>query len=199
MKKMIKGKSNAQSSKKIVKPIKLEVKNNRKRTFSLKDIFKNLKGLTIFLIIVLFIMSICLIVSIVKVQRNKITIIKDVPSLINEDNGLFSTWVSNNDEILSFNSDLSFDYIMNNEENYKGEFTYNVGLDALRDMGYSMEEFNKSFAKEINHDNVYSLKLVPTKEDNDNDEWWIIFIIKDDGSAIAYNKSLDIRYTLSKR
>ena len=84
MKKKIKGKSNTQSNKKIVKPIKLEVKNNRKITFSVKDIFKNLKGLTIFLIVVLLIMSICLIVSIIKVQKNKPIIVNNAPTIFNE-------------------------------------------------------------------------------------------------------------------
>lgn len=200
MKKNIKNKSNTLNNKKIIKPIELKVKNNRK--FNIKDIFKSSNGLIIFLIVVLLIMSICLIISIVKVQKNKPTVINNFSQVLNENNGLFSTWISTNDEILSFNSDLSFDYVINDIESYKGEFSYNRGLDALKDMEYSLDEFIATFGSEVNYDDVYSLKLLPTKSYKDkeikNTEWWFIIIVNDD-NAIAYNKTLDIRYSLTKK
>lgn len=76
-------------------------------------------------------------------------------------------------------------------------------------MGYTEEEFYKTFSKDANIEKLYSLTLVPkivlqNGKDikniklSENESWWYILIIKDDDTAIAYNKTLDLRYNLKK-
>ena len=77
-------------------------------------------------------------------------------------------------------------------------------------MGYTEKEFTIEFGENINLDNIYSINLKPTTvimsgidistvELNKNESWWFILIIKDDGNAYAYNKTLDLKYNLIKK
>ena len=74
-------------------------------------------------------------------------------------------------------------------------------------MGYTEAEFKSNFGENINIDNVYSIEITPKKAVIDgkdvssttikpNTTWWYILIIRNDGSAISYNKTLDTRYEL---
>ena len=74
-------------------------------------------------------------------------------------------------------------------------------------MGYTIDDFKKSFPNISNLENVYSLQLKPTyvyKSNlnvtkghlKENETWWFIIIIDDDGNTSAYNKTLDARYNL---
>ena len=198
MKKNIKNKSNTQN-KKIVSHTKLEVKNNRK--FNIKNIFNNSIWITIFLMVTLITMASCLIISIIKLNDKPTYVDTKPEEIIDEDNGLFSTWISSNDEIWSFNSDMTFYYEVNDLDSYIGEFELNIGIDALNDMGYTIDEFVITFGEDIDYNNVYSLRLSPKKYYNGKEypDWWMIFILNDDGSAMAYNKTEDIRYNLTKK
>ena len=75
-------------------------------------------------------------------------------------------------------------------------------------MGYSEDEFRTTFPNVTNLDNVYSLKLTPTKYLKNkidrtketlskNETWWLIILIDNDNNVIAYNKTLDERYVLT--
>ena len=77
-------------------------------------------------------------------------------------------------------------------------------------MGYDEKEFVKTFGEKISEDNIYSLELTPVTafiEGRDQSstylpegtKWWYILIIKSEGGAIAYNKTLDIRYHLESQ
>ena len=74
-------------------------------------------------------------------------------------------------------------------------------------MGYTKEEFNIEFGVDIKIENVYSINMIPTTvikantnvtlhELKENETWWFILMVKNDGTAIAYNKTLDLRYNL---
>ncbi len=103
-----------------------------------------------------------------------------------------------------------FDSYLNQVDNYyKGNYNYKKGKEALIEMGYTEEEFKKTFGTDINLDTVYSMNLVPsfvkkagedvtTRELTENESWWFILIMTNDNHAIAYNKTLDIRYNLLK-
>ena len=75
-------------------------------------------------------------------------------------------------------------------------------------MGYTEEEFKKTFGENLDINNAYSLNLLPslvykgyqdttTRDLKDNETWWFILIKKDANTAIAYNKTLDQRYNLT--
>ena len=72
-------------------------------------------------------------------------------------------------------------------------------------MSYTDEDFANNFGEDINMDNVYSIsinlsKKVEDKQDTkDTTQWWFLLIIKDDQTAIGYNKTLDARYELTRK
>lgn len=103
-----------------------------------------------------------------------------------------------------------FDSYLNQKDNYyAGTYNYKKGKDALAEMGYSEEEFYLVFGSNTKIDNLYSMNLIPSfvqkagenvtsRELKENESWWYILVIKEDGNAIAYNKTLDLRYNLAK-
>ena len=71
------------------------------------------------------------------------------------------------------------------------------------------DEFFKTFGNNTQINNAYSINMKPlysyhggidTTSSNitEKETWWFIMIIKDDGTALAYNKTLDLHYTLNK-
>ncbi len=93
---------------------------------------------------------------------------------------------------------------------YEGTYAYKQGKEALKEMGYNENEFIKIYGDKILEDNIYSLELSPSTayiEGKDqtstfipkDTKWWFILIIKNEGGAIAYNKTLDIRYHLESQ
>ena len=123
---------------------------------------------------------------------------------------IFNDWVSSNGAEFIFNKDKTMYWYKSSgdEKNYYfGNFTYRTGNDAISDMGYNEEEFKNLFGSDIRLEDVYSIEIIPTKaiiNGKDvtsstikaNTTWWYILIIKPDGSAMSYNKTLDARYEL---
>lgn len=127
---------------------------------------------------------------------------------------IIGSWQSATNGLFIFNKDNTF-YWYNSHNNlednyYKGNYNYKVGLEALNEMGFTEEEFKKEYGSEIKIQNVYSLNLHPTLvqknkidvttvEIDENKSWWYILIIKDDYTANGFNKTLDIKYNLIKK
>lgn len=127
---------------------------------------------------------------------------------------LSGSWQSSYNGLFVFNEDNTF-YWYNSFENlkdnyYRGEYKHRNGAEALADMGYTEEEFTKEFGSDIKLENVYSIDLKPnyafmsgiditTVELNENETWWYLLMIREDGTAFGYNKTLDIKYNLIKK
>lgn len=123
------------------------------------------------------------------------------------------SWTDQNNNLFIFANDDNFywydSYLNQNDNYYKGTYDYKKGLEALAEMGYTEEEFHQTFGDDLSLDNIYSINLFPSlliknKQDitstklKDNETWWYLLIIKDNDTAIAYNKTLDLRYNLTK-
>ena len=124
---------------------------------------------------------------------------------------LLKKWESADEELFVFDDNHKF-YIYNNKDNinndyYSGTYSYKKGNEALLEMGYTESEYSKIFKERIEKNNIYSLELKPDtvymdgvdKSDKsipDNTKWWFLLIIKSDGTAIGYNKTLNTRYHL---
>lgn len=132
--------------------------------------------------------------------------------IIDKSNILYNKWKTDNNSLFVFGADNNFTWYerYNNLTNnyFTGTYTYVQHNKALVEMGYSEEEFNKTFPNITNLNNIYSLKLFPTKyvknkidrtKDTlrDNETWWLIILIDDNNNVIAYNKTLDERYILT--
>ena len=117
-----------------------------------------------------------------------------------------NTWIYNN-QSYTFD-DNTFTYYENIYEYYEGTYEYLKGEKALEEMGYTEEDIIDNFGTGINKENLYSMKLKPTKRVirdvdksktiKENTTWWFILILKDEDNAIGYNKTLDEKYDLAK-
>ncbi len=127
---------------------------------------------------------------------------------------VLGSWQTSLEGLFSFQDDYTFywydSYKYPNDNYYGGTYTYKQGLEALEEMGYNEEEFNTTFKEGYSVDKVYSLKLKPTvfvqggqdlssKSIKENELWWYILIIRNDNTAIAYNQTLDLRYSLKRK
>lgn len=164
--------------------------------------------------IVLTVLSILTLITTIIILATNILIELDKEEIIIKEelfrnNGLYSDFISTENELLSINEDNTFalynNYKILDNNYYKGTYEYKTGEAAIYEMGYSIEEFNKEFTNtDIN--NVYSLKLKPLKsyfhnQNNDikeNEIWWLILIINED-NIYAYNETLDIRYNFIRK
>lgn len=123
------------------------------------------------------------------------------------------SWKTSNNGLFVFQDNKNFyqyESINNQKDNYyAGSYNYKKGIEALEEIGYTEEEFFKTFGEDTKLENVYSINLLPTilfkdgedittSELKENESWWFILIIKNDNTAIAYNKTLDLRYNLVK-
>jgi len=123
-----------------------------------------------------------------------------------EEKDFVSAWAEGNIRFIF--KDNNFTYYDAFHDYYEGTFTFVKGEQALEEMGYSDEDLEEQFGTGINKENIYSMQLSPTKrvinnEDHsgvikENTKWWFILIVKDDNTAIGYNKTLDKRYDLGK-
>lgn len=127
---------------------------------------------------------------------------------------LTGNWQSSYNGLFIFNEDNTF-YWYNSYKNkkdnyYRGNYNYKTGLDALKEMGYTEEEFKIEFGSDIKLENIYSINLKPnyvfmsgiditSVELNENETWWYLLMIKEDGTAFGYNKTLDLKYNLIKK
>ncbi len=123
---------------------------------------------------------------------------------------IYNSWESSNGGEFIFKKDDTFYWFktINDDQNYySGKYTYKTGLDAINDMGYNEQEFRKNFGDDIALEDVYSIEIIPNKaiiagkdvtstSIKPNTTWWYILIIRPDGSAMSYNKTLDVRYDL---
>lgn len=127
---------------------------------------------------------------------------------------IIGSWQSATNGLFVFNEDNTFEWYNshnNLEDNYyKGNYNYKTGIEAIKEMGFTEEEFKKEYGEEIKLENVYSINLTPTLvqknkidvttvEIDENKSWWYILIIKEDYTANGYNKTLDIKYNLIKK
>lgn len=124
------------------------------------------------------------------------------------------TWQSSTNGLFVFNEDNTFVWY-NSHENlednfYKGTYNYKIGMEALNEMGFTLEEFQKEYEEDIKLENIYSINLKPTQVQKDKidvtsvelDEstsWWYILLIREDKIANGYNKTLDLKYDLIKK
>lgn len=122
-------------------------------------------------------------------------------------------WKTSNNGLFIFGDDNNF-YWYDNYEHltsnyYLGTYSYKNGYEALEEIGYTEDEFFKNFGNNTKINNAYSINMKPlysyhggidTTSSNitEKETWWFIMIIKDDGTALAYNKTLDLHYTLNK-
>lgn len=174
--------------------------------------------LKIVLVSILLIINLVLIVNIVvEVDGSKpvtlASISEESVKQIATDVSLVGSWISQNEGLFMFQDDYKFywydSYQVQDDNYYGGSYTFKSGSDALAEMGYSEEEFMKEFGDNVNLNNVYSIQLLPelsykNRKDNtlvdlnENEAWWMLFIIDSDTSAIGYNKTLDLRYSFKK-
>lgn len=164
-------------------------------------------------IIILVVLNIILLIKIFKDKEE--TEVKEPEQNIktaHTSTEMLGSWRTSNNSLFLFDDDLKFSWYEYYEEldnnYYSGTYNYKKGLEALQEMGYTEEEFNKTFT-DVKVENVYSMNLLPTytfksgqdvtsEELKENETWWFIIMIKNDGTAIAYNKTLDFRYNLVK-
>ena len=195
----------------ILKPVSLQVKNKTPKRKETKE-YHNESIFLIILSIALILVTIFLISVVLQTDTTpqifeKIT---DKPTIDNSNN-LYNKWLTENNSLIIFGSDLKFawyDDSTNQENNYYlGTYTYKTNEEALKELGYSMDEFKLNFPNITNLDNVYSITIKPTylyrnhlnvtnTQLQENETWWFILMITDEGNIMAYNKTLDQRYNL---
>ena len=171
-----------------------------------KNIFlTSIEVLTVFFLLII---SIYIIKSSLTYETTS-TSIERLSNTVTKKETLLGNWITNTDNLYIF-KDNYFKWYNNyqtlNNNFYDGTYTYKQGLDALQEMGYSEDDYNVTFRKEnIKLNNIYSIKLNITNEyinsisKPKNNNWWIIMIIIDNKTATIYNKTLDTRYTLTKK
>ncbi len=193
-----------------IKPTKKPKKKSKEKNNNLtKKIFSTIN---IIIVTLLLIINIFIIINIaIKIDNKNInnsTPMNKIPS----SSSMLGSWKTVNDGLFSFQDDYNFywyDSYQHIEDNYfSGTYNYKSGEEALKEMGYTIEEARISFGNNVSIENIYSLNLMPkmahkggidtTGKDLIEDEvWWFILIIKDDKTALGYNKTLDIRYNLT--
>ena len=196
--------------------------NNRKLTFKKEDEVTKKKRekvsdsrltnaiLICFVVLLLLMTSYVIVNRIVESNTKSIMVSKTDNKKVKKED-IFKKWVTLDNNAFVFSKEDTF-YWYDDESNtkdnyYDGNYTYSVGKDALKEMGLEEKDFKKIFGEKIIEDRIYSLQLEPTEafiEGKDQTstylpegtKWWFIIVIKSDGTAIGYNKTLDIRYHL---
>lgn len=201
-----------QEKKITIKEIPLKIKNNNSSNEKTIKDYNNESVFLIILSVVLLFVTIFLIGTVLRSDSLKDEAIKitEQPT-IDKSNTLFNKWRTQNDSLFIFGSDNKFSWYDNyqvlDNNFYQGTYTYKTSEEAVSEMGYTIDDFKKSFPNISNLENVYSLQLKPTyvyKSNlnvtkghlKENETWWFIIIIDDDGNTSAYNKTLDARYNL---
>ena len=215
---------NKKDNKKVIDRIPLKVKkpvSHKKQKIELpvlkedKTSLQVLSTVKVICVLVLLAVSMNLIINIVlEIDKNKaVEVVEDNKSK-EDDSNILGSWTTENNSLFVFDKDSNFywyDYYEEKNNNYyNGTFTYKTGLDALEEMGYTEEDLALSFDEDVKIENVYSIIIKPTtvikgrkdvtnKELTENETWWFLIIKKDDGTALGYNKTLDIRYNLKAK
>lgn len=195
-----------------IKEIPLKIKNNNSSSEKTIKDYNNESVFLIILCVILLFVTIFLIGTVLRSDSLKDEAIKitEQPT-IDKSNTLFNKWRTQNDSLFIFGSDNKFSWYDNyqvlDNNFYQGTYTYKSSEEAVKEMGYTIEDFKKSFPNISKLENVYSLQLKPTyvyKSNlnvtkghlKENETWWFIIMIDDDGNTSAYNKTLDARYNL---
>ena len=199
------------------KPPKKDNKKNKNEEINMSSTLKDkiINTIQLLLVTLLLVANTFMVISIVrKVEKSntpeeqpKIEQKKEQPIT------LYGEWLTNERGMITLNDNVIYFYdnYLDLENNYqKGTFTIVEGDAALTEMGYTEEEFTKTFGENIKKEHVYSIHIKPlviftNGEDvsatsiKKNEEWWFMMIIKDDGKAQGYNKTLDKRYNLEHK
>lgn len=193
------------------KPLKQQYQSEQE-IIKLK-LFSNIK---ILIVILLLIINITLIINIVtktESNENYIEKITGNSTKISSQTSILGEWKTERESLFQFNDDYIFywfdSYSHQADNYYAGTYTYTSGDEALKEMGYTDEDFIKTFGENIDKNNIYSIYLKPNvsfkngvnsseKDLNEGETWWFILVVKSDKKAIAYNKTLDLRYNLTK-
>lgn len=178
-----------------------------------KEEYEEKNNLTRFNTILTVISVLTLITTIIILATNILIELDKEEPIIKEElfrnNGLYSDFISTENELLSIYEDKTFALYNNYKEldndYYKGTYEYKVGEEAIYEMGYSIEDFYKEF-NNVDINNVYSIQLKPLKsyfkkqnqDIKENEIWWLLLIINED-NIYAYNKTLDIRYNFIRK
>ena len=200
-------------------------KNNRRMvSFNGEDVKDELKKqdsvsnnkisnaiLICFIVLLLFITSYVIVGRIVESNKSSVMVSKSDDKK-KKKVSIINNWVTLDNNMFMFTADDTFywydDSTSLKDNYYSGNFEYKNGKEALKEMGYEEDDFLKIFGEKIDIDRVFSLQLKPREafiEGKDqtstylpeNTSWWMIVVIKSDGSAIAYNKTLDKKYHMS--
>jgi len=169
--------------------------------------------LKIIAVAILLVQNITLIVNIaIKTETNNNQAMLGTKKNANATTNAIGSWKTENNSLFVFTDDYNFywydSYKSLDNNYYAGTYNLKKGEEALTEMGYTEEEFATTFGNDIELDNVYSMNLLPTlsyknyqdtssSDLKENESWWFILIIKNDDTAIAYNKTLDLRYNLN--
>ena len=166
------------------------------------------------IIVLLLLITSYVIISRIIDSEKKPTVMAKTIIKKNKKQNLNTKWITADDSMFYFDKEGNFywydDYTNKKDNYYDGTYTFKQGQEALKEMGYDEKEFVKTFGEKISEDNIYSLELTPVTafiEGRDQSstylpegtKWWYILIIKSEGGAIAYNKTLDIRYHLESQ
>ena len=212
------------NNKKVVDRIPLKVKkpvSHKKPKIELpvlkedKTSLQVLSTVKVICVLVLLAVSMNLIINIVlEIDKNKTVEVVEDNKPKEDTSNILGSWITDNNSLFVFEKDGNFywyDYYEEKNNNYyNGTFTYKTGLDALEEMGYTEEDLALSFDEDVKLENVYSIIIKPTtvikgrkdvtnKEISENETWWFLIIKKEDGTALGYNKTLDIRYNLKAK
>lgn len=204
-----------------IKQIPLKVKKAKspkkiKKVESNISSFKLLSTIKIVLVLLLLLLNTLLIINIAvkKDTNNKnSTLTKEKTSTkVTKSDSTLGNWKTNNDGLFSFQDDTFYwydSYKYQEDNYYSGTYTFKNGQDALDEMGYTEDDAKTYFGENIKIENIYSIVLKPntvykagidtTKRDlNEDTTWWYVLVIKDNNKALGYNKTLDLRYDLTK-
>jgi len=189
-----------------IKPIKAPLSLKKEKQSDLRS----KSTLKIVIVTCLLIINIILLINIINNKNNdNISYSNKIPEI---KANVLGSWLTTNNSLFVFNDDYTFYWYESYKEQtnnyYAGTYSYKQGPEALKEMGYTEEEFKKTFGENLDINNAYSLNLLPslvykgyqdttTRDLKDNETWWFILIKKDANTAIAYNKTLDQRYNLT--
>lgn len=201
-------------------PLKVKTAKSPKKIKKEKSSLSSIKVFSTFkliAVIILLLINTCLIfnIAIKKDSNNKNSYLskEKIATKIPPSSSVLGSWKTHNEGLFSFKDDNTFywydSYKYKEDNYYSGTYNYKNGEEAINEMGYTEEEIKLNFGENVQIENVYSLNLMPktvykggidttSKDLNEDESWWFLLIIKDDDTALGYNKTLDLRYNLSK-
>ena len=206
---VVKKPSKPDETKEQIKPDNNKKNHKKKNEQYMIELFSSIK----IVVIVILILAISVLSINIYREVNDEPIISALPTLTKSKDGLFSNWQTINGYTFTFNEDYEFFIYESGPEvknNYfEGTYTYVENEKAVLEMGYeSIEDFKNNTVID-NIEAIYSIQMIPKKyiknnsniinrKIEDNEKWWFILILTSNNEAIAYNKTLDLRYKLTR-